>query len=349
MTESKYPWERDALEVVRRQFPPHEPYRAWANFEFIEFLDKVEDELTTPSNQLVGDPTHAKPGDILPGGYEVIRKLGTGSTATAMLVRKENQEFVAKIAVDTDHNDRVRDEGEVLQKLNNPLVAGCHSILQFADRMAILLDKAGDKTMRKRLSEEGRLSLDLLHRFGEDLLEAVVLLERAGIAHRDIKPDNIGVAFGGRDGALHLVLFDFSLSRCSPENIRAGTPGYLDPSCPCESRLGGTCKPSVSRRASRCTRWPRAISQSGTTARPIRPSLEGIDSRNIYDVHDLVSGSLLKQALAEQQPKTAVIVGGGYLGLEMAEALHMRGLKITMVQRNPQVMSTLDPDMGEHP
>ena len=84
-----------------------------------------------------------------------------------------------------------------------------------------------------------------------------------------------------------------------------------------------------------------------TGARPIRPSLEGIDSRNIYDVHDLVSGSLLKQALAERQPKTAVIVGGGYLGLEMAEALHMRGLKITMVQRSPQVMTTLDPDMGE--
>ena len=60
-----------------------------------------------------------------------------------------------------------------------------------------------------------------------------------------------------------------------------------------------------------------------------------------------MSGSLLKQALAEQQPKTAVIVGGGYIGLEMAEALHMRGLKITMVQRRAQVMSTLDPDMGE--
>jgi serine/threonine protein kinase len=200
--------------------------------DFIELLDKVEDELTTPSNQVVGDPTQAKPGDILPGGYEVIRKLGTGSTATAMLVRKENQEFVAKIAVDTDHNDRVHGEGEVLQKLNSPLVVGCHSILQFADRTAILLDKAGDKTLRKRLSEEGRLSLDLLHRFGEDLLEAVVLLEREGIAHRDIKPDNIGVAFGGKDGALHLVLFDFSLSRCSPENIRAGTPGYLDPFLP---------------------------------------------------------------------------------------------------------------------
>ncbi len=84
-----------------------------------------------------------------------------------------------------------------------------------------------------------------------------------------------------------------------------------------------------------------------TGARPIRPPLDGIDSSNIYDVHDLVAGSRLKNALAQQQPKTAVIVGGGYIGLEMAEALHLRGLKITMVQRRAQIMPNLDPDMGE--
>lgn len=84
-----------------------------------------------------------------------------------------------------------------------------------------------------------------------------------------------------------------------------------------------------------------------TGARPLRPPLEGIDSRNIFDVHNLVSGSRLKQFLDDHRPKTAVIVGGGYIGLEMAEALHMRGLKITMIQRGAQVMPTLDPDMGE--
>ena len=84
-----------------------------------------------------------------------------------------------------------------------------------------------------------------------------------------------------------------------------------------------------------------------TGARPLRPPLEGIDSRNIFDVHNLVSGSQLKRLIDEQRPKTAVIVGGGYIGLEMAEALHMRGLKITMIQRSAQVMPTLDPDMGE--
>lgn len=84
-----------------------------------------------------------------------------------------------------------------------------------------------------------------------------------------------------------------------------------------------------------------------TGAKPVRPPLEGIDSPNIYDVRNLVNGSHLKRALAEQQPRSAVVIGGGYLGLEMAEALRLRGLKVTMIQRSAQVMSTLDPDMGQ--
>ncbi|MCO6436553.1 MAG: BREX system serine/threonine kinase PglW [Phycisphaerae bacterium] len=200
--------------------------------EFIEYLDRVEDELTAPSNQLIGDPTHAKPGDILPGGFSVRRKLGTGSTAIAFAVEKDEREFVVKVAVDVEHNERVRDEGEVLQKLDDPRFVRCHDILQLGDRIGLLLDRAGEKTLAQRIRQEGRLSLDLLERFGEDLLEAVVVLEREGIAHRDIKPDNIGVSKVGRGDALHLVLFDFSLSRYSPENIRAGTPGFLDPFLP---------------------------------------------------------------------------------------------------------------------
>jgi serine/threonine protein kinase len=204
--------------------------------DFLEYLDKVEDELTTPSNQLVGDPNNARPGDVLPGGYHVLRKLGTGSTATAFLVQKDDREFVVKVAVDVDHNERVRDEGEVLQKLDSSLFVHCYGVTQIADRTAILLERAGEKTLGQRLRQEGRLNLDLLERFGEDLLQSVVILEREGIAHRDIKPDNIGVALTGSDSALHLVLFDFSLSRCSPENIRAGTPGYLDPFLPTRKR-----------------------------------------------------------------------------------------------------------------
>lgn len=219
-------------ELVQFSTDPDVSNRLDTADDFIDYLDRVENELTTPSNQLVGDPAQAKPGDVLPGGYDVVRKLGIGSTATAFLVKKDARDYVVKVAVDTDHNDRVRDEGEVLQKLNSPLIVRCHNILEMNDRTAILLDRAGETTLGQRIRQEGRLSLDMLQRFGEDLLEAVILLEREGIAHRDIKPENIGVSAVGRGDALHLVLFDFSLSRCSPDNIRAGTPGYLDPFLP---------------------------------------------------------------------------------------------------------------------
>lgn len=76
-------------QLVQQSTDPDVSERLNTAADFVECLDQVEVELTTPSNQLVGDPTHAKPGDLLPGGYEVIRKLGTGSTAAALLVRKD--------------------------------------------------------------------------------------------------------------------------------------------------------------------------------------------------------------------------------------------------------------------
>src|SRR5262249_10547499 len=77
-----------------------------------------------------------------------------------------------------------------------------------------------------------RPSLDLARRFGDNLLSAVDYLEQQGVAHRDIKPDNIGITPTGQSGQLRLVLFDFSLSRTPVDNIRAGTPRYLDPLLP---------------------------------------------------------------------------------------------------------------------
>ena len=100
----------------------------------------------------------------------------------------------------------------------------------------LLLRSAGPETLGQRLRKEGRLHVDLLQRFGEDLLEIVRFLEEQGIPHRDIKPDNIGVGPVGRGDKLHLTLFDFSLSRTPPENLEAGTQGYLDPMLPLRKR-----------------------------------------------------------------------------------------------------------------
>ena len=79
----------------------------------------------------------------------------------------------------------------------------------------------------------------------------------------------------------------------------------------------------------------------------IRPDVPGIDAKGIYGVNTLQSGLNVRRVVDEQQPQKAVIIGGGYIGLEMAEALIMRKLEVSLVERSEQVMNTLDPDMGE--
>jgi NADPH-dependent 2,4-dienoyl-CoA reductase/sulfur reductase-like enzyme len=84
-----------------------------------------------------------------------------------------------------------------------------------------------------------------------------------------------------------------------------------------------------------------------TGALPIRPDVPGIDAQGIYGVNTLQSGIEVRKVVDQQGPKRAVIIGGGYIGLEMAEALVRRGMEVALVERTPQVMNTLDPDMGE--
>jgi NADPH-dependent 2,4-dienoyl-CoA reductase/sulfur reductase-like enzyme len=63
-------------------------------------------------------------------------------------------------------------------------------------------------------------------------------------------------------------------------------------------------------------------------------------------VRTLQSGIELRRAVDEREPERAVIVGGGYIGLELAESLRLRGIDVSLVEKMPQVMNTLDPDMG---
>jgi NADPH-dependent 2,4-dienoyl-CoA reductase/sulfur reductase-like enzyme len=83
-----------------------------------------------------------------------------------------------------------------------------------------------------------------------------------------------------------------------------------------------------------------------TGALPIRPAVPGADAQGVYGVHTLQSGIAVRQVVDQQKPKRAVVIGGGYIGLEMAEALIRRGLEVSLVERATQVMVTLDPDMG---
>ncbi|MBW8794568.1 MAG: FAD-dependent oxidoreductase [Streptomyces sp.] len=84
----------------------------------------------------------------------------------------------------------------------------------------------------------------------------------------------------------------------------------------------------------------------GTGARPIRPDMPGADAPGVHGVQTLDDGQALLDTLARTRGRRAVVVGAGYIGVEMAEALINRGYEVTVVNRGSEPMSTLDPDMG---
>ena len=83
-----------------------------------------------------------------------------------------------------------------------------------------------------------------------------------------------------------------------------------------------------------------------TGALPVRPDLPGVDALGIHGVQTLDDGHSVIEALQRDRPRTAVVVGAGYNGIEMAEAMVRHGLSVTVVDRGEEPMSTLDPDMG---
>ncbi|CAM5614225.1 flavoprotein oxidoreductase [Streptomyces avidinii] len=83
-----------------------------------------------------------------------------------------------------------------------------------------------------------------------------------------------------------------------------------------------------------------------TGARPVRPRLPGIGAHGVHGVQTLDDGQRLLADLERTAGRRAVVVGAGYIGVEMAEALVGRGFEVTVLHRGEQPMSTLDPDMG---
>jgi NADPH-dependent 2,4-dienoyl-CoA reductase/sulfur reductase-like enzyme len=85
----------------------------------------------------------------------------------------------------------------------------------------------------------------------------------------------------------------------------------------------------------------------GTGATPVRPPINGIDTPGVYMLHTMEDSFLVHGHLIEKNPKSAVIVGAGYIGLEMADALAHRGLEVTLISRPSEVLSTVDPELGQ--
>jgi NADPH-dependent 2,4-dienoyl-CoA reductase/sulfur reductase-like enzyme len=83
-----------------------------------------------------------------------------------------------------------------------------------------------------------------------------------------------------------------------------------------------------------------------TGARPLRPDLPGLDDPIVHGVQTLDDAAALERAVVGGGVRNVVVVGGGYIGLEMAEAFVQRGLAVTLVEAGDQLMPTLDADVA---
>ena len=85
-----------------------------------------------------------------------------------------------------------------------------------------------------------------------------------------------------------------------------------------------------------------------TGASPIVPKMENNDARGIFALSTLQSGMDVFHFIKEKKPARAVIVGGGYIGIEMAEAFLSRSIEVTLIDMAPQLMATFDKNMADH-
>lgn len=85
----------------------------------------------------------------------------------------------------------------------------------------------------------------------------------------------------------------------------------------------------------------------GTGAIPIQPRIEGLDLHGVYLLRSMADSFAVHRHLVMFKPKSATIIGGGYIGLEMADALTLRGMAVTVVEHHETVLKTVDANLGQ--
>jgi NADPH-dependent 2,4-dienoyl-CoA reductase/sulfur reductase-like enzyme len=91
-------------------------------------------------------------------------------------------------------------------------------------------------------------------------------------------------------------------------------------------------------------RYDRLVIATG--AKPVRPELPGSKCEGVFLLHTMDDSFAVHRFLTERNPRRAILVGAGYIGLEMADALTQRGLDVTLLCRAETVLPTVDPALG---
>lgn len=85
----------------------------------------------------------------------------------------------------------------------------------------------------------------------------------------------------------------------------------------------------------------------GTGAKSIIPPIEGLDNEGVFSLRWIGEMRTIDRFIEEKKVQKALVVGGGYIGLEMADALTLRGIEVHLVEFAPTVLTTVDPELGE--
>jgi serine/threonine protein kinase len=182
-------------------------------------------------------------GSIIAGRYEVIRKLAKGGMGTIYEVRNTRlgrtfalKTITAEAAQDPEVLARFRREADVVANLSHPHIVEVVDWDQLPDGAPFLvMEHLRGETLAARIQEVGGLPWPDIARIADQVLSALGVAHRAGVVHRDLKPDNIFLAVDDA-GEERVKLLDFGISKIRDSTTFQttdakvlGTPAYMAP------------------------------------------------------------------------------------------------------------------------
>ncbi len=192
---------------------------------------------TSPVGTTVTDPLV---GRLVDGRYEVVSRIARGGMATVYLAidRRLDREVALKVmhphlaegASGSDFVARFRREARTAARLAHPGLVSVFDQGVDGDTSYLTMEYVDGTTLRRRLAEQGALTVGDAMRMVEQVLDALAAAHRAGLVHRDIKPENVLI-----DGEGRVKLGDFGLARAVTEVTSTttgtvfGTVAYLAP------------------------------------------------------------------------------------------------------------------------
>jgi NADPH-dependent 2,4-dienoyl-CoA reductase/sulfur reductase-like enzyme len=84
----------------------------------------------------------------------------------------------------------------------------------------------------------------------------------------------------------------------------------------------------------------------GTGAESVRPAIEGLDEQGVFTLRWIEEALEINSYIESHRAKNVILIGAGYINLELADRLTRRRLDVTLIERNPTVLKTVDGDLG---